>query len=132
MSVSPSPEANTLPQRRSAPRLRTVMHAQIIVSHGRGSAIVQDVSSHGARVRIESPYPTEFAISLGQRGILRMVELEVLFRTVWEERGNAGLMFEEHVPPCAIARLRHAFDSFRNTEARRFGELNGGWRVAAC
>lgn len=88
-----TPSAPALQNRRQEPRRRTLLGAKIIL-HGGNSvldAVVRDISSRGARLRLEGALvvPNEFRLRISGEAHPRLVSVK------WRLRNEMGVSFED-------------------------------------
>ena len=85
-------------RRRSMPRVKATSYAVVRVGGRMVAAVLQDISSMGARVS------SSRSLEVGSRAIVRLPDLPELSAHVrWSECSQAGLVFETPIPMQVIA-----------------------------
>ena len=73
-------------------RLRLGVPARLHLTHEACDCLLDDISSSGARLRIERP------IGTGTTALLRFHELKVYATVMWCRNGECGLRFDQALP----------------------------------
>ena len=100
--------------RRSLPRLRLGIPAQMLLLKGLERCLLDDLSQSGARVTLAGLLP-----SVGAGVVLTAQGLDVFGTVIWARDGRVGIAFEEPLPLHNVVNLRHFADSYAEHEAEQ-------------
>jgi hypothetical protein len=85
---------------RSYARLRLAIPAEMELTHGIRSCLLDNLSRSGARVRAEAPP------KVGSSVILKFADFEAFAMVVWVQGIQCGLLFDEQLTQDAMQQLR--------------------------
>ena len=115
--------SSALTGRRAAPRVRLFVPADIILLRGTEACVLEDLSQHGARVKLATPSPRP-----GAGVVLQVHSLDVFGTVVWEHGQRFGLVFDEIVPIPQVVTIRQFGDDYTENQASYEARQRGGSR----
>lgn len=116
---------SALTGRRSAPRVRLFVPADIILLRGLETCLLEDLSQHGARVTLATQTQTPCP---GAGVVLKVHSLDVFGTVVWTEGQRFGLVFDEFVPFQQVVTIRQFADDYAERQASYEGRKAKGHR----
>jgi hypothetical protein len=121
MESTAQPEAGANAGRRSSPRARLNIPAQLVLLDGKCYCMVDNLSREGARIVPENE------LSVGDEGILQRDGLDQFFVVSWVDDGRCGLRFEEAVDDELVLALRRIADDYDNLREQQLREIGREW-----
>lgn len=98
--------------RRAVPRARLFVPAEVMLLQGLEKCLLEDLSQHGARIRLGTHMPRP-----SSGAVLQVKDLDVFGTVVWIEDQRFGLQFDEVVPLPKVVLIRHYADAYGEHEA---------------
>ena len=111
----------TTGSRRNDARARLKLPARLVLLYGGCGCTVADISRKGACV------VTDYAMKVGDHGVLQRHGLDHFFTVHWVRDGRCGLSFDEVVPKDTILRLRALAENFENDTKQQLREFGREW-----
>ncbi len=110
-----------IPHRRNAARVRLRIPADFLTLDGHRKCWLEDLSSSGARLRIEPP-PAK-----GASGFLNFCGTETFGTVVWAWEKTCGMAFDEELPHDTVVALRRMADDIPDFERLRHTQAIRDW-----
>lgn len=111
--------------RRSAPRLRLTIPAQLVTVSGTRRCVLLDVSRTGAQIGLANP------MAVGDAGFLRFAELEVFGCVIRDGRGLNGLEFDVPLTDAEVLATRVYAENYEMDERRALLAEARAWVTGA-
>ena len=114
LSFKPDP---TLPKptiagRRSVPRVRLFVPAQVMLVRGLEQCVLDNLSQHGAQILFNARMPQD-----GSGAVLKVKDLDVFGTVIWVKGKHFGVQFEEAVTLQQVVQIRHYADAYAEHQA---------------
>jgi hypothetical protein len=107
--------------RRNDARARLKIPARLVLLYGGCPCVVADISRKGACVI------TEYALKVGDHGVLQRHGLDHFFAVHWHRDDRYGLSFEEVVPKETILSLRRLAENYEREQKEQLREFGREW-----